>query len=76
MAGTTLRGALLSLTDPSKEAADELQRLGVRVADAQGNTRPLADIIEDLSRTLENMGTAQRLLPGIFSGCWRARGSL
>ena len=42
MAGTVLRGMLLQLTSPSKEAADTLQELGVSVVDAQGGARPLA----------------------------------
>lgn len=61
MAGTTLRGALLSLTSPSKEATDQLTQLGVRVSDVAGNVRPLADIIQDLERAMEGMGTGQRL---------------
>jgi len=61
MAGTTLRTALLSLTSPSEQARRELQRLGVSVTDAQGNVRPLADIIEDLSAGLAGMGSGARL---------------
>ncbi len=61
MAGTTLRGAILALTSPSKEAADKLKELGVNVNDAQGNVRPLANIIDDLNRALEGMGTGERL---------------
>lgn len=61
MAGTSLRGAILSLTSPSREAADTLKELGVSVLDAQGNVRPLADIIDDLNRAMEGMGSGQRL---------------
>lgn len=61
MAGTTLRGALLSLTDPSQEATAELSRLGVRVMDNQGNVRSLASIIDDMNRALEGLGTGQKL---------------
>lgn len=61
MAGTTLRGALLSLTSPSAEAAAELANLGVQVQDAQGNVRPLADLIEQLERALKGIGTGARL---------------
>jgi len=61
MAGTTLRGAILALTSPSKEAADKLQELGVRVTDAAGDVRPLADIIDDLNRAMDGLGTGQRL---------------
>ncbi len=61
MAGTTLRGVLLTLTSPSKEAADELARLGVRVLDAQGDVRSLADIIDDVNRGLAGLGGGERL---------------
>lgn len=61
MAGTTLRGALLTLTSPSKEARAKLIELGVAVNDAAGNVRPLADIIGDLERALSGMGTGERL---------------
>jgi TP901 family phage tail tape measure protein len=61
MAGTTLRGALLALASPGKEAADKLKELGVSVIDAQGNVRPLADIIEQLNRAMDGMGTGERL---------------
>ncbi len=61
MAGTTLRGAILALTSPSKEAADTLKELGVNVLDAQGNVRPLAAIIADLNRAMEGMGSGKRL---------------
>ncbi|NLE57911.1 MAG: phage tail tape measure protein, partial [Planctomycetes bacterium] len=71
MAGTTLRGALLSLTDPSKEAADQLRAMGVSVMDSQGNVRSLADIIDDMNRSLEGLGTGQRL--GIIGRIFDAR---
>lgn len=61
MAGTTLRGAILSLTSPSQEAAKQLKDLGVQVKDARGNVRPLADIIDDLNRGMAGMGSGERL---------------
>ncbi|MGD8453666.1 MAG: phage tail tape measure protein [Phycisphaerae bacterium] len=61
MAGTTLRGAILALTSPSSEAADVLKELGVSVTDASGNVRPLADIIGQLNRAMEGMGSGQKL---------------
>lgn len=61
MAGTTLRGMLLSLTSPSAEAEKELDRLGVRVLDGAGNVRSLADIIADLENALSSVGSGQRL---------------
>ena len=61
MAGTTLRGMLLSLTAPSAEADRELKRLGVRVVDEAGNVRSLADIIADLEGALSGVGSGEKL---------------
>ncbi len=61
MAGTTLRGVLLALTSPSKEAAEQLKAMGVRVLDAQGNVRALADIIDDMNKAMQGLGGGQKL---------------
>ncbi len=63
MAGTTLRGAILSLTDPSAEATGALRQLGVSVLDSRGNMRSLADIIDDMASGMErlSLGTGQRV---------------
>jgi len=71
MAGTTLRGALLSLTSPSNEAKQMLDKLGVQVLDTQGNVRSLADIIGDLSKAMAGMGSGKRL--EILGNIFRAR---
>ena len=49
MAGTTLRGMILSLTSPSEEAKKVLRDLGIQVNDAKGNFRGIIPIIKDLS---------------------------
>ncbi|TRY27438.1 phage tail tape measure protein [Brevibacillus sp. LEMMJ03] len=59
-AGTTLRSALLSLTAPSKEASKELEKLKVRITDAQGNMHPFADIIAQLKTGMQGWGNAQK----------------
>ncbi len=61
MAGTTLRGMLLSLTSPSAEAQTELKRLGVRVLDAAGDVRPLVEIISDLENAMSGVGSGGKL---------------
>ena len=61
MAGTTLRGAILSLTSPSEQARGVLAQLGVQVNDAAGNMRSLADIVGDLQSATASMGTGERL---------------
>lgn len=61
MAGTTLRGFLMAITDPSVEAKKQMDALGISVADAAGNVRPLADIVEQFNKALSGMGTAAKL---------------
>ena len=71
MAGTTLRGTLLSLTDPSKEAAELMKKLGISAIDAQGNVRPLAAIVDNFNAALEGMGKGAKL--GIVGRIFDAR---
>lgn len=61
MAGTTLRGAILSLTSPSDQAREEMAKLGVQVTDAAGNVRSLADVIGQFERALGGMGSGAQL---------------
>jgi TP901 family phage tail tape measure protein len=49
-AGTSLRGAIASLLDPSKEAAGVLQRLGVETTTTDGKMRPFSAIIGELGK--------------------------
>ncbi|MCL9970347.1 phage tail tape measure protein [Anoxybacillus kestanbolensis] len=60
-AGTTLRGALIRLSDPPKEAREALASLGIQVTDAQGRMLPFGDIIGQLSEKTKNMSNAQKL---------------
>lgn len=61
-AGTNLRSVLVSLVSPSREAAAELDRLGVKIVDANGNFRGLANIIDDLEQGMKRLqlGTGDR----------------
>lgn len=60
-AGTTLRAALLRLADPPKEAANKLRELGVAITDQNGNMLPFNQIVAQLSKSLQGMGTAQKV---------------
>ena len=60
-AGTTLRGALIRLSDPPKEAREALASLGIQVTDTQGRMLPFGDIIGQLSEKTKNMSNAQKL---------------
>jgi TP901 family phage tail tape measure protein len=60
-AGTTLRGTLIRLSDPPKEAAEALADLGIKITDSHGKMRPFGDIIAQLSEKTKNMSNAQKL---------------
>ncbi len=59
LAGNALARAYKNLSNESKQA--ELRKIGVEAVDAQGNLRPLADILNDLARATKGLGSAQRL---------------
>lgn len=59
-AGTTLRAALLRLTDPSKEAKAMMDELGLSVTDASGKFLPFDQIIGQLATSTANMTDAQK----------------
>lgn len=59
-AGTTLRAALLRLTDPPKEAKKALDALGVSVTDASRKFLPFDQIIAQLATSTANMTDAQK----------------
>lgn len=58
--GTQLRNVMLQLAKPTDEAQKTLDMLGVRTADARGNFRDAVDILEDVERGLQGMGTEQK----------------
>lgn len=59
-AGTTLKNVFLSLQAPTKEAAAELAKLGIKAVDSKGNLRDMFDIMGDLNKATAKMGKAQK----------------
>lgn len=59
-AGTTLRGGLLSLVNPGKQASDAMERIGFSITDAQGKVKPFSQIIGELARKTDTMTEAER----------------
>lgn len=53
--GTHLRNMILSLTNPTNQAAEAINELGINVYDQEGNMRNMVDIIYDLQQSLEGM---------------------
>jgi TP901 family phage tail tape measure protein len=62
MAGTSLRGAITRLLEPTGAAADTLNRLGIETTDSAGNMVPLVDIV----RQLEESGATTADMMTIF----------
>jgi TP901 family phage tail tape measure protein len=52
MAGTALRSIMLSLATPTGDAAKTMEALGVSAVDADGNIRPMLDVLADLSKAM------------------------
>lgn len=60
-AGTTLRMAMIRLTDPPKEAAKALEDMGIQITDTAGNMLPFDQIIQQLADSTSGMGDAAKL---------------
>ena len=81
LAGTGLRGIMLALVNPSAKAAMTLNEMGVATHFADGEIRPLVDIMEDLAAAnldLEKAGkifrreqVASALILSKSTGDWR-----
>jgi TP901 family phage tail tape measure protein len=59
-AGTALRAVLQRLVAPSTEAARALDGLGVNIADADGNMRPMLEVLADMDEAMRGMGQVAR----------------
>lgn len=59
-AGTSLRGVLLSLTAPSKVAADTMKQYGIEVYDAQGKFIGFNGVAEQMHSRLGTLEDAER----------------
>lgn len=59
-AGTTLRSALISLADPSKEAEKAMEAMGFSAFDSQGKMLPLKDVIANLQNGMSGLTEQQK----------------
>lgn len=59
-AGTKLRNFALRLSNPTSKAATQIENLGIKVADSEGNFRDMLDIIDDVIKGTSKMGSVQR----------------
>ncbi|MEH6566922.1 MAG: phage tail tape measure protein [Halopseudomonas sp.] len=60
MAGTAMRAILSRLAAPPKKAAAALDQLGIKVADAEGNMRPLPDLLKEIYDRTKALGDTER----------------
>ncbi|MGB9669945.1 MAG: phage tail tape measure protein [Halothiobacillaceae bacterium] len=60
MAGTAMRAILSRLAAPPKKAAAALDQLGIKVADAEGNMRPLPDLLKEIHDRTQALGDTER----------------
>ena len=58
--GTKLRNVIMSLQSPTQKASDEMEKLGLSVYDAEGNMRPMNDILEDFNLATATMTSEER----------------
>ncbi len=60
MAGTALNSIMTRLSTNTHHASDTLEELGIKFFDAQGNARPLVDVMEELRDATANMNDEQK----------------
>lgn len=60
-AGTALRTAFTNLTSPTDNAAAALEALNINLKDAEGNARPIPDVIGDLQDAVKGMSDSEIL---------------
>lgn len=73
IAGTSLNAAMSSLINPIGDGEKWLRRLGIQVADSEGNMKSMLDVIDELIYATEDFNETQKLqilsqLFGIRSG--------
>lgn len=60
-AGTALRKMMLNLAAPPADAAKAMAELGLQAKDAQGNLRPVTDVLAEAADKTRDMGSGDRL---------------
>lgn len=59
-AGTTLRGAISRLADPSKEASDKMKELSFNAFDSNGKMKSLSTIVDELGKSMKGLTDKQK----------------
>lgn len=61
MAGTGLNAIIGRLAKPPKEAATALKKLGVSIANARGEMRPMEDVFADVEKSMARFSEKERI---------------
>jgi TP901 family phage tail tape measure protein len=59
-AGTQLRNVMLSLANPAKKAAKQMEKMGIVTRDSQGNYLDIVDILAQFEDATKSMGSAEK----------------
>ncbi|EOS9348558.1 phage tail tape measure protein [Listeria innocua] len=59
-AGTGLRGMLTSLLKPSKQAAEAMKSVGLKIEDSKGNMKSLPTLLDDINDKTKKMTKTQK----------------
>lgn len=60
-AGTHMRNMIMKLSSPTKQGAEVMEELGLHVFNAQGEMRPLSNIVHDLNLSLKDLTQEQKI---------------
>ena len=59
-AGTSLRTAISRMVSPTKNAKEQMDKLGISVTDSQGNMKPLVQVLEEMRGSFGNLSEAEQ----------------
>lgn len=60
-AGTALRSIFTRLSDPPKDAAEAIEKLGLSITNTDGSMRPLNDVMKDLRKSFSGLTQEQKV---------------
>ena len=60
-AGMYLRQAIMKLVKPTKEAQKVMKEYGIEIKDAEGNMRPLSEILDEFREKLEGLSETEKM---------------
>lgn len=60
-AGTHMRNMIMKLSSPTKEGAEQLERMGVDIYDLNGQMKPLSVVFDELNQAMSRMTQQEKL---------------